>query len=379
MPKFSNKSHPPKFLLISSFTDSIIKFRGALIQQLNLDGVEVHVCSPNIKVPSKTRDTLLSMGVNLHDVSLQRTGKNPFVDLRYFISLIKVIRKIKPDYVLSYTIKPVIYGTLASRLLKVPNITNLITGLGYLFIGDKTHWFYRPVMLLYRAALRSSRLVIFQNKDDRQLLIEKKLLCPTVKTTVVNGSGVELESYTKAPLPKGIHFLLIARLLVSKGIREYIEAARLVKKKYPDATFTIVGWIDEEPDAISKKELNAWIDEGVVNYLGFLEDVRDAITCCNVYVLPSYREGMPRTILEAMAMGRAIITTDAPGCCETVEENVNGFKVPIKSVDFLAGAMFKFIENPSLIQQFGEQSRYLAEKKYDADVITKTMLDEIGV
>ena len=172
---------------------------------------------------------------------------------------------------------------------------------------------------------------------------------------------------------------MIARLLGDKGVREYAKAAREIRSSNPGIRFGLVGWVDENPDAISKDELHIWVEEGAIEYLGRLDDVRSAIADSTVYVLPSYREGTPRTVLEAMAMGRPIITTDAPGCRETVVEGENGYLVPVKSVDALVGAMQKFVDDPDLAARMGRRSRQIAEEKYDVHKVNAVMLREMGI
>lgn len=196
---------------------------------------------------------------------------------------------------------------------------------------------------------------------------------------VVNGSGVDVDEYTTMPLPKQPRFLLIGRLLGDKGVREYALAAAKVKAHYPNAHFLLVGWIDDNPDAISQKELDSWIESGTLEFLGKLGDVRPAIADCRVYVLPSYREGTPRTVLEAMAMGRAIITTDAPGCRETVVEGENGYLVPVRDSEALANAMLHCIENPDDVSAMGTVSRQIAVNKYDVHKVNQVMLKEMGI
>lgn len=198
-------------------------------------------------------------------------------------------------------------------------------------------------------------------------------------SSIVNGSGVDLSDYSLAPLPSKPCFLLIARLLGDKGVREYAEAAQVVKSVHPEVVFRLVGWIDDNPDAISQRELDQWVDSGLLEFLGKLDDVRPAIADCSVYVLPSYREGTPRTVLEAMAMGRAVITTDAPGCRETVVDGDNGFLVPVKDVDALADAMMKMIYSAGLVARMGERSRRIAETKYDVHRVNASMLEGMGI
>lgn len=231
------------------------------------------------------------------------------------------------------------------------------------------------IALLYQKRIA----FFFQNPDDEALFRKLNLLPRAVPSCVVNGSGVDTSEYQLAPLPEQPRFLLIGRLLGDKGVREYAQAAAVVKAKYPSARFQMVGWIDDNPDAISQKELDDWIESGTLEFLGKLADVRPAIAECGVYVLPSYREGTPRTVLEAMAMGRAIITTDAPGCRETVIEGENGYLVPVQDSEALANAMLRCIEHPDDVAAMGAVSRQIAENKYDVHKVNQVMLKEMGI
>lgn len=369
--------------MISGFAESLINFRGTLIGALQSRGLSVNVASPDLLVSETAKDKLVAMGVQLHYIPLQRTATNPLADVRCFLALLRLMWRVRPNYVLCYTIKPVIYGTFAAWLAVVPHRYALITGLGYSFTGHP-YGLRRIVkglaQIMYRVALSRAHKVFFQNPDDEALFCELGILLAGTPSVVVNGSGVDVLGFSLTPLPSGPpRFLLIARLLGDKGIREFGQAAQRIKALHPQARFSLVGWIDENPDAIKQAELDAWVKQGSLDYLGRMEDVRPAIAACSVYVLPSYREGTPRTVLEAMAMGRPIITTDAPGCRETVIDGENGFLVPVKSVDALVAAMERFIEEPDLVVRMGKRSREIAEEKYDVHKVNDVMIREMGL
>jgi glycosyltransferase involved in cell wall biosynthesis len=372
-----------KFLILSNLPASLTIFRKELIVGLIDSGFRVHVAAPGLLSNKEVVDELSQIGVAVHDIPMKRTGINPAQDLYMLFVLWKLVRKIQPSCVLSYTIKPVIYGTLASWLARVPKRYALITGLGYAFTGEargKRELIQRMVRGLYRQALKRADLVFFQNPDDEALFRKLGLVGLGMPTRVVNGSGIDTSRFDKAPLPKGPpDFLLIARLLGDKGIREYVEAAAKVREQHPEANFKLVGDIDANPDSISRQELEGWVAAGHIDYLGRLDDVRPAIADASVYVLPSYREGTPRTVLEAMAMGRPIITTDAPGCRETVVDGENGFLVPVKAVAPLVDAMQRFIDQPELVFKMGHRSREIAEDKYDVHKVIAVMLTTMGL
>ena len=368
--------------MIAGYPDSLLNFRGPLLNALVAAGLDVHVAAPDLPANSGVRQRLEALGVQVHEVRLNRTGMNPLSDLGSLFNLWRLMRRLKPDFSLAYTIKPVIYGNVAAWLARVPARFALITGLGYAFQGEagQRSWLKCIVQNLYGFALAKVTKVFFQNPDDEALFYDQGILdSADRKTVVVNGSGIDVDSFTVAHFPETIQFLLIARLLGDKGAREYVQAAMTVRKQYPDAVFGLVGWIDENPDAIDGDELQNWVDSGVVKFYGRLADVKTAIADSSVYVLPSYREGTPRTVLEAMAMSRAVITTDAPGCRETVVHGENGFLVPVKSTSELAAAMNHFIENPELVVAMGKESRLLAEEKYDVRKVNDHMLSEMGV
>lgn len=377
------------FLIISSFLPSVLNFRGKLLEAIHRQGYEIHIVAPDLPSFPIEHEKLLDLGYFIHEVPMQRTGTNPASDLKTLLNMYALIKKIKPDYVLSYTIKPVIYGTLAAWLAKAPHRYALITGLGYAFQNVETHSkrsiFQKLVHGLYQQALSRSHKAFFQNPDDLKLFQDLNLLKSQTPSVVVNGSGVNVTDFNILPLPTNeqqqakISFLLIARLLIDKGVREYAQAAEIIKQKHPHVEFNLVGWIDENPSAITQQELDQWVTKKTVKYWGKLTDVRPAIAESSVYVLPSYREGTPRTVLEAMAMGRAIITTDAPGCRETVVDGDNGFLVEVKSVESLVEAMQKFIHQSELIEKMGNRSREIALHKYDVHQVNTHMMQEMGL
>jgi glycosyltransferase involved in cell wall biosynthesis len=366
-------------IIFGSYADSLLNFRGSLLRALVANGYVVTAIAPAASLDVQRK--LAAIGVSYRDIPLNRTGLNPFSDIKTFWSLIFLFREIKPDVTISYTIKPVIYGALASWLAKVPRRFSLVTGLGYTFQSEsQLGCIHKLVKWLYTLALSKVDKVFFQNPDDETFFRESGMLGLNIPSCVVNGSGVDLASFPVEPLPNGLPiFLLIARLLGEKGVREYAEASRLIRTTHPNVQCFLVGWLDSNPDTIKQVELDKWIAEGSVIFLGRLADVRATIAASSVYVLPSYREGTPRTVLEAMSMGRAIITTDAPGCRETVVDGENGFLVPIKSSDALLQAMLKFVHNKKLSTSMGSRSRQIAEDKYDVHKVNAMMLQEMGL
>ena len=374
-----------KFLLIASYANSLINFRWDLICAIQAKGLEVHAAAPEINENPAILEKLRNNGVIVHDVPMQRTGTNPVEDLKTLIALRQLMQRIRPDYVMAYTIKPVIYGMLAAASAGVPNRAALITGLGYAFQDSegstKQNLIKRVTRQLYARALSAADLTFFQNDDDQKLFTDLGIIRPGQNTVVVNGSGVNTEKFSAQPLPEGdeVHFLLIGRLLKDKGVREYVEAARQVKQQYPQAIFNLVGFLDSNPSSVTQQELDQWVNDGTVKFWGKLADVRPAINACHVFVLPSYREGTPRTVLEAMATGCAIITTDAPGCRQTVENGYNGWLVPVQSADKLAEAMKRFLNEPALIEKMGQASLEIARNKYDVNIINDFMLNKLKI
>jgi len=369
-----------RIVVLASLAESLIHFRGPLLKEMVSKGHQVIGCAPD--APDNVISTLQEMGVAYQNVRLQRVGMSPLQDALTLLDLFRIYRRIKPDIVLSYTIKPVVYGSLAAKLAKVPQVFSIITGLGYTFSvsGFKGRLVGGIARALYRVALACNKHVFFQNPDDLELFLDENIITDRNKTVLINGSGIDVDAYKTASYPDELSFLLIARLLKAKGIYEYVAAAEIIKKKHPDIKFKIVGWIDKyNPDSISEKELQTWIDKGTVVYFGKLSNVCPAIADSSVYILPSYREGTPRTVLEAMAMGRPIITTDAPGCRETVIDGENGFLVPIKAINELVEAIEYFIRQPDMVKNMGKVSRTIAEEKYDVRRVNKDIMQAMNL
>lgn len=364
-----------KVMVLGSFAESLTRFRGSLIAELVARGYEVVACAP--EADATTREQLASLGARYVDLAMQRTGLNPIADLGLLLRLRRLLRQERPDVLFCYTIKPVVYGALAARLVGGIRVTPMITGLGYAFMeggGLVRRLIGGVARNLYRLALKRAHCIYFQNPDDLAEFRALGLLGADARVQLVPGSGVDIGEYAQVPVPEAPVFLLVSRLVKDKGVREYVEAARIVRTQYPEARFQIAGWIDENPSAIRQDELDAWVREGVVEFLGKLADVRSALKECAVYVLPSYREGTPRSVLEALAVGRAVVTTDAPGCRETVVAQQNGFLVPVRDAQALAQAMGRFLVNPALLKAYGEASRQLAEQRFDVKIVNRLVL-----
>ena len=369
-----------KILVIASDPRSLVLFRGSLIKKTIKLGHTVYASAPGYD--NETIEILNNMGVRFIPITLSRRGLNIFGDIKLFFALCKIIRKIKPHIMLAYTIKPVIYGSLAAYFGSVKNIYSIITGVGFVFYKENLlqRILSIPIRLLYRISLSINKTVFFQNKDDQFLFEKLSIITKNNNVILINGSGVDTDYYCFSKSNRRpISFLLISRLLKQKGINEFIEAAKLLKNRYPEVIFQIIGTPERGPSAISEEELNSIDIKRHIDYLGYKKDVRPWIEGCSVYVLPSYREGTPRTVLEAMSMGRPIITTDTAGCRETVKHSKNGFLIPTRDSIALAGAMEKFIQNPSLIQKMGIESRKIAEDKYDVHKVNKNIMNAMDL
>ncbi len=361
-----------KFILVSPKNRTAYNFRGDLIKEIIANGYEVIVTGPNRDNVEKIE----ALGARFAEIPMNKNGVNPVKDLAYQRALKTLFDKEKPDAVLGYTSKPVIYGSIAAKRAGVKKITAMITGLGYAFTQKtlKARIIRLIMIMLYKPALKCAHTVVFQNPDDRDEVIRLKLVKPE-KCRVVNGSGVNMERFKPLPYPETMTFFMLARVMYAKGIREYLRAAEIVKEKYPDVQFMLLGACEGIQDSISRKDLQKYIDDGTITYFGETDDVAPYYGKCSVFVLPSYREGTGRVILEAMATKRPIIATDVAGCRETVRNGVTGFLVPAKDSEALAEKMIWFIEHPEKIPEMGEASLAYCEEKYDVRKVNANMLD----
>lgn len=373
----NNSCMKKQALLIGAMAESLVEFRADLIRDLVASGYQVTGAAAAPLTP-EVLVAIRALGAEFVPLPLYRTGLNPFRDLRTLLAMIRLLRRLRPDVLICYTIKPVVYGGLAVRLSGIrARFVPMVTGLGFAFHGGSR---LRDALTglaswLYRQSLASASAVIFQNPDDRQLFMDKGLV-PEARARLVNGSGVNLQHYARVPLPEEpvVSFLLAARLLKAKGIREYVAAAALVRERYPNARFVLIGPPDSSPDAISPAQVAQWADSSVIEYGGGVKDVRPFIASSSVCVLPSYSEGLPRTILEALAMGRPVIVTDVPGCRETVTHGVNGFLVPARDVTALADAMMRYVSDPSQLVRHAEASHRLAVERFDVRKVNQDIL-----
>lgn len=374
---------PTRLALITSQAFSVGNFRGPLIRDLVHAGVEVYALAPDYD-PAQ-RAVVRALGAVPVDFSLSRTGMNPLRDGLDMLRLAMTLRRLRVDVSFGYFIKPVIYGTLAAWLARIPHRFALIAGLGFVFtpsgprLSRKRRLLRKGVEGLYRLALGRVERVIFQNDDDLAEFVEGGLISRG-QAVCVRGTGVDLAEWPWVrPVVEPVTFLLAARLLREKGIVEYAAAARRVKARHPQARFVLLGGLDPNPGGLSRAEVQAWVVEGLLEWPGHVE-VKPWLAQASVYVLPSYyREGLPRSTQEALAMGRPVITTDAPGCRETVVDGENGYLVPVRDVDALAERMIRFIEQPGLIDSMGRRSRQLAEERFDVRRINAQILEILGI
>ena len=366
-----------KVMILSSFAAANFYFREDMIKAIVDKGHEVVVAAP--EPVEDWKDRFFEIGVKYVSIShLEKNGVNPFKDTLAFFSLLDSIRKEKPDKIFAYHAKTIVYGTVAASILGVKDIYIFFGGLGSVINGNGNGLISKILRLQYKAAIKRSRKVFLQNEDDIKKLLSLKLV-KEEQIVRINGSGVNLEKFQKKPLPEDFTFLFVGRIIRDKGVLEYINAAKEVKTIYPNIRVQIIGYFDTNPSAITLDDLKPYIEDGTIEYLGYHEDVRPFLEKCTVFVLPSYHEGTPKSVLEAMAIGRPIITTDTVGCRETVINGLNGFLVPVKDSNALADRMIWMIENPEQLREMAKESRKLCEEKFDVRKVNEVILSTMGL
>ncbi|OTG63838.1 glycosyltransferase family 4 protein [Acinetobacter silvestris] len=373
-----------KIALIGTTGASFYGFRADLIKRLNAQGHQVFAFTS--EYTDQCLEKIKELGAEPVTYKLSRGGLNPFADIASFLQLKGLLKKLKPDIVFSYFAKPVIYGSMAAKAARVPLVIGMLEGLGYTFTeqpegqSNKTKLVKSVQVMLYKLAFPCLDQIIFLNADDQRDLMEVYGL-KVSKIHILGGIGLNLEQYPFSVakcIP--VKFLFIGRLLKEKGIFELIEAIRLVKKKYPDAHFTILGAIDpQNMGALKQETLDQLIAENLFEYPGYVANVQDWIAETSVFILPSYREGVPRSAQEAMAIGRPVITTDVPGCRETVVDGVNGFLVLKWNTQALADKICYFIEHPEQINVMGLESYKIAIEHFDVNKANKKLFEIMGL
>ena len=370
-----------KIIVLGNQARALSNFWSVLIRQMDQGGHEVFCCVP--PGDPEADAALEALDARVLHYELDRKGLNPLHDARSFAQLKRIFTAEKPELLFASTIKPVIYGCLAARRARVPHVYATITGLGYAFEADSLFkkCVNRLSVFLYHQALKNTEGVFFQNQDDIRIFRESGILGPGARVLTARGTGVDIRRFAQAPLPPGgpVVFLLVGRLLEAKGLPEYAEAARLLKARYPEARFQLLGPPEQGLGSVGLDRVRTWERENGIEYLGETRDVRPYMAAAHVLVLPSWREGTPTSIMEGMSMGRAAVVTDVPGCREVVRDGVNGRMTPVRDPEALAGAMESFLLAPETIARMGEAGRELAVREFDAEKVAARILRDMHV
>jgi glycosyltransferase involved in cell wall biosynthesis len=367
-------------VLLGNTSRGLVNFWSVLVQSLRAAGCRVSVFAPEGDADADT--AIRAMGAALHHYPLDRKGLNPVRDMVTLAALCRLLRREKPDMLFCYTIKPVIYGCLAARFAGVRRRFATITGLGYMFEADSA--IKKALMglaaLLYRLALLGATAVFFQNREDKEVFEKAGIVSPAHRVELTRGTGVNVAHFAPAPLPPGPPvFLLVGRLLEAKGLYEYAEAARMLKKRHPGVRFQLLGPPEQGLGAVPLESVRDWEREGILEYLGQTKDVRPYLAAASVIVLPSWREGAPCSIMEGMSMGRPAVVTDTPGCREVVCSGINGYMTPLREPQALAEAMERFILHPEDITHMGAASRKIATEAFDAHKVAAQIMRVMGL
>ena len=363
-----------KIVLVANTAWSMFNFRHGVLTRLLRDGYQLTVIAPRDDFSDKLR----SLGCTVIDLNMSAKGVNPIEDIKLIDALYRHYRTIKPNFIIHYTIKPNIYGSIAARLACIPSLA-ITTGLGYTFVNDNL--VSKIARCLYKIAFRFPKAIWFLNEDDRSEFVNRGLV-PENKTMVLHGEGVDTDYFAPLLNPNNdgkIRFLLVARMLWDKGVGEYVEAARHIKAKYPNTTFQLLGACGvANPSNIGQEQINEWVNEGVVEYLGTTQDVRPIIAQAACVVLPSYREGIPRTMIEAAAMAKPIIVSSAPGCRDVVIPETTGLMCDVKNAHSLVQCMETFLSaSQKERDEMGLAGRKLMMDRFDEKIIVDNYLHKI--
>jgi len=363
-----------KLLMILNTDYALLSHRIDLAIAAKNEGYEVHIACG----VTDFKDEIENYGITLHDIKITRSGLNIFKELIVFYRIYTLCRWLVPSVIHLITIKPMVYGGIASRLLRLKGVIFAISGLGYVFSSRqrKARVIKTIIKPIYKYIFNGKNsTVILQNRNDIYYMLNNRLLAQD-KIVLIAGSGVSLDEYVFVPESKTLNVLMASRLLRDKGIFEYIRASYRVREALPNAKFILTGAFDEEnPESISEQELKDILKGSPVKYIGYTHNIYNEICNCNVAVLPSYREGLPRFLIEAAASGRASISTDAPGCSDVIDNNKTGLLVPIKNFEALADAIILLLSDENIRYEMANNARKKAEKIYSIDGVIKTHLD----
>ena len=365
--------------IVSNDLGYVTSFRGPVIERLRRRGCSVTVIAPASS--ERAADRAAELGAEWIDWRLRKWSRNPLHDVGALAALVGALRRLRPQAIYADTIKPVVFALAAGRVVGTPRRVVMLPGLGYAFIeegGLARRATALSARLAYGLALPSAHKVIFHNPDDAALFLRHGLVRDPARAEQIDGSGVDLSHFARQPAPPGPPvFGMISRLLRDKGVAEYAAAARLVRRRFPAARFLLAGRLDANPAAIPEADLRGWISAGDIDFLGELADVRPTLAACHAFVLPSYREGLPRTCLEAMAVGRAIVASDAPGCREVVVEGLNGRLAAPRDAGALADVLRDLAGDVGAMARMGAASRRLCEARFDVEIIAERMANLI--
>ena len=367
-----------KVMVLSSFTTSLFWFRIDMMRSFLDAGYEVVAVGDGAEADWSSK--FMELGISYRQIPVRRNGTNPISDIKTLAALYRLLKEEKPDRIFSYQAKTVIYGGIAARLLGIREVYPMIAGVGSIFLGGglKQKLLRGILVAEYKLGLKKAKKVFFQNRDDLAVFTANGILDDR-KVVMLNGSGVNVTKFVPSPMPEQPAFLCISRLIRDKGVVEYLEAAREIHLRHPEVRCVLVGPFDTNPSAIQPKDLQPYIDDGSIEYAGEQKDVYPYLQTCTAYVLPSYHEGTPKTVLEAMASGRPVITTDAPGCRETVTDGVNGYLVPVKDVAAIVEAIEKMIADPAENERMAKAARSIAEEKYDVNKVNLMIRKTMGI